>query len=163
MSYDLCNSLSIKDLRRWGPPRRRKSLSINELRMVMLCHSHAILSSIKQKMLRSFFCEKHQKDLATGPASVLLCCRAERFTTMILPFPADSAEFEEYTAAMEEMADLAEASTPDPEPEDLGQDDSHLDGDWEDYSDDEGGEDRYLDSYWEDQSEYGMEGCCGDF
>ena len=24
-------------------------------------------------------------------------------------------------------------------------------------------EDRYLDSYWEDQSEYGMEGCCGDF
>jgi hypothetical protein len=27
----------------------------------------------------------------------------------------------------------------------------------------EGGEDSYLDSYWEDQSEYGMEGCCGDF
>ena len=24
-------------------------------------------------------------------------------------------------------------------------------------------EDRYLDTYWEDQSEYGMEGCCGDF
>jgi hypothetical protein len=24
-------------------------------------------------------------------------------------------------------------------------------------------EDRYLDSYWEDQSEYGIEGCCGDF
>jgi hypothetical protein len=99
---------------------------------------------------------------------VLLCPRRERAaltttTAMILPFPADSAEFEEYTAAMEEMADLAEASTPDPEPEDLGQDDSHLDGDWEDYSDEEGGEDRYLDSYWEDQSEYGMEGCCGDF
>ena len=27
----------------------------------------------------------------------------------------------------------------------------------------EGGEDSHLDSYWEDQSEYGMEGCCGDF
>jgi len=24
-------------------------------------------------------------------------------------------------------------------------------------------EDSHLDSYWEDQSEYGMEGCCGDF
>ena len=83
----------------------------------------------------------------------------------MIPFPADSAEFEEYTTAMEEMADLAEASTPDPEPEDMGQDDSHLDGNWEDYSDEdeEGGEDRYLDSSWEDQNEYGMEGCCGDF
>jgi hypothetical protein len=27
----------------------------------------------------------------------------------------------------------------------------------------EDAEDRYLDTYWEDQSEYGMEGCCGDF
>ena len=56
---------------------------------------------------------------------------------------------------MEGMADLAEASTPDPEPEDLGQDDSHLDGDWEDYSDEEGGEDRYLDAYWESRFDYG--------
>ena len=27
----------------------------------------------------------------------------------------------------------------------------------------EDAEDRYLDAYWEDQSEYGMDGCCGDF
>jgi hypothetical protein len=116
-------------------------------------------------MRRNSFLEKYLKKLATTPAFVLLCPRRERAaltthstTTMILPFPADSAEYEEYTAAMEEMADLAESSTPDPEPPD----DSHLDGNWEDYED-EGGEDRYLDSYWEDQSEYGMEGCCGDF
>ena len=79
-------------------------------------------------------------------------------TTMILPFPADSAEFEEYTAVMEAMADEAD-KLPDPEPEPL--DDSHLDGNWEQYEDEP--EDRYLDAYWEDQSEYGMEGCCGDF
>lgn len=79
-----------------------------------------------------------------------------------LPFPADSAEFEEYTAAMEAMADEAESSIPDPEPEDF--DDSHLDGYGQDFSD--GPEDRYLDAYWEDMneiSEYGMDGCCGDF
>jgi hypothetical protein len=134
--------------------------------MVMLCHTYAILSSAKQKMRRNSFLEKYKEKLATRPAFVLLCPCRERAaltahsttTTMILPFPADSAEYEEYTAAMEEMADEAEASTPDPEPPD----DSHLDGNWEDYED-EGGEDSYLDSYWEDQSEYGMEGCCGDF
>jgi hypothetical protein len=89
---------------------------------------------------------------------------------MILPFPADSAEFEEYTAAMEEMADLAESSTPDPEPEDFEQDDYHPNSQEEDEAywasmeeRDYGGEDSYLDSYWEDQAEYGMEGCCGDF
>ena len=110
---------------------------------------------------------------------MLLCPRRERAaptthstTTMILPFPADSAEFEEYTAAMEEMADLAEASTPDPEPSDMGEEDEedHWDADPQDEeywanrdSWDEEPEDRYLDSYWEDQSEYGMQGCCGDF
>ena len=116
---------------------------------------------------RFFFLQKYRKKLATTPAFVLLCPRRERAaltthsttTTMILPFPADSAEFEEYTSVMEAMADEAD-KLPDPEPEPL--DDSHLDGNWEDYED-EGGEDRYLDSYWEDQSEYGMEGCCGDF
>ena len=80
-----------------------------------------------------------------------------------LPFPADSAEFEEYTSVMNAMADEANASAPDPEPDDAP-DDSHLDKDWEEcYEDREEPEDRYLDSYWEDQSEYGMEGCCGDF
>ena len=87
-----------------------------------------------------------------------------------LPFPADSAEFEEYTAAMESMADAADA-LPDPEPEDFGgddyangaPDDSYLDEEDHGSSHSEGDEDRYLDSYWEDQSEYGMDGCCGDF
>jgi hypothetical protein len=115
-------------------------------------------------MRRNSFLEKYLKKLATTPAFVLLCPRRERAaltthsTTTMIPFPADSAEYEEYAAAMEEMADLAESSTPDPEPPD----DSHLDGNWEQYED-EGGEDSYLDAYWEDQSEYGMEGCCGDF
>ena len=77
---------------------------------------------------------------------------------MILPFPADSAEFEEYAAVMNELADLAEASAPDPEPSDLGQEEEEEQGYY-----DQGEEDRYLDSYWEDQAEYGMEGCCGDF
>lgn len=36
-----------------------------------------------------------------------------------LPFPADSAEFEEYISVMEAMADEANASTPDPRPEDF--------------------------------------------
>lgn len=77
---------------------------------------------------------------------------------MILPFPADSAEYEEYVSMMEMMADEADA-LPDPEPAD----DSHLDGNWEDYDEPE---DRYLDAMYEDTheiSEYGMEGCCGDF
>jgi hypothetical protein len=39
---------------------------------------------------------------------------------MILPFPANSAEFEEYNAAMNAMADEANACTPDPEPESFG-------------------------------------------
>jgi hypothetical protein len=110
----------------------------------------------------------------------------------LLPFPADSAEFEEYTSVMNAMADEAEASTPDPEPESCCEDapccgccghdsepeydsfggddyangapdDSYLDEDQDEDDDREGDEDRYLDSYWEDQAEYGMEGCCGDF
>ena len=82
------------------------------------------------------------------------------------PFITTTAEFEEYTEAMEAFADAAD-QLPDPpaeiwldeqEPPDY----SHLDGNWEDYEY-EGDEDRYLDSYWEDQSEYGIDGCCGDF
>jgi len=88
----------------------------------------------------------------------------------LLPFPADSAEFEEYTSVMNAMADEAEASTPDPEP--LGwspdeESDELRAREEDDYltnlHEREEPEDRYLDSYWEDQSEYGMEGCCGDF
>ena len=73
------------------------------------------------------------------------------------PFLTTTAEYEEYVAACVDFADAAD-QLPDPEPPD----DSHLDGNWEDYED-EGGEDSYLDTYWEDQSEYGMDGCCGDF
>jgi len=38
----------------------------------------------------------------------------------MIPFPANSAEFEEYNAAMNAMADEANACTPDPEPESFG-------------------------------------------
>ena len=135
---------------------------------------------------------KHKKDLVIGWFS------GYSLPMSSLPFPADSAEFEEYTSVMNAMADEANASAPDPEPESFGgrcedapccgccggselydsameyerqrelyedaPDDSHLDKDWEEcHEDREEPEDRYLDSYWEDQSEYGMEGCCGDF
>ena len=82
------------------------------------------------------------------------------------PFLTTEAEFEEYTESMEAFADAAD-QLPDPPAEiwldeQEPPDDSHLDGNWEDYEY-KGDEDRYLDSYWEDQSEYGMDGCCGDF
>ena len=51
-----------------------------------------------------------------------------------LPFPANSAEFEEYTAAMNETADWIVANTPDCPPLEFGEkmfapydDDSHVD------------------------------------
>ncbi len=64
---------------------------------------------------------------------------------MILPFPADSAEFEEYASVMEAMADEADA-LPDPEPADFGR---------EEEEEEEGGEDRWLDSYWESRYDDG--------
>jgi hypothetical protein len=95
-----------------------------------------LLSSTKQKMRRNSFREKYKKELAITPAFVLLCPCRERAalttystTTMILPFPADSAEFEEYVFVMESMADEAEASTPDPEPPD----DSYPYGEYDPY------------------------------
>jgi hypothetical protein len=75
-----------------------------------------------------------------------------------LPFPADSAEYEEYCNVMNAMADEAEASTPDSEPSGWSPDEES-----DDLHAREEDEDRYLDSYWEDQAEYGMDGCCGDF
>ena len=66
---------------------------------------------------------------------------------MILPFPADSAEFEEYTSVMEAMADEADA-LPDPEPADFGREE-------EEEEEKEGGEDRWLDSYWESRYDDG--------
>jgi hypothetical protein len=38
---------------------------------------------------------------------------------MLLPFPADSAEYAEYVAVMNEIADIVERTTSDPQPEDL--------------------------------------------
>ena len=89
----------------------------------------------------------------------------------LLPFPADSAEYEEYCAVMDAMANEAEAFTPDPEPEgytpDEESDDLRAREDaayWASMHECEfEPEDRYLDSSWEDANEYGMDGCCGDF
>ena len=111
----------------------------------------------------------------------------------LLPFPSDSADYEEYCSVMEAMANEAEASTPDPEPvhSDARYTDAELypesqyggDGPWnaDEESDElraredadyyrsmyECEEERYDDSTdHEDRyevSEYGMEGCCGDF
>jgi hypothetical protein len=50
---------------------------------------------------------------------------------MILPFPADSAEFEEYTAVMEAMADEAD-KLPDPDPYLCGEYDPYEDYNWRD-------------------------------
>lgn len=88
-----------------------------------------------------------------------------------LPFPADSAEYEEYCNVMNAMADEVEASTPDPEPSDWSDDEEsdelreREDSDyWASMHECEfEPEDRYLDSQWEDANEYGMDGCCGDF
>ena len=89
----------------------------------------------------------------------------------LIPFPADSADYEEYTSVMNAMADEAQASAPDPEPDGWSPDEesdelrAREDGDYyanlyereEDYDD--------GDPYGcDDQiSEHGMEGCCGDF
>lgn len=90
----------------------------------------------------------------------------------LLPFPADSAEYEEYCAVMDAMANEAEASTPDPEPSgwspDEEGDDLRAREDADHYrSMYECEEERYDDSIdFEDRyevSEYGMDGCCGDF
>ena len=89
----------------------------------------------------------------------------------LLPFPADSAEYEEYCTVMDAMADEAKASTPDPEPSGWSPDEEGDDlraRESDDYwatmhEREDDPEDRHLDSYWEDQSELGMEGCCGDF
>lgn len=84
---------------------------------------------------------------------------------MFETFPATPEEYEEYCETL-----AAAEPLPDP-PEEIwldgeqSPDDSHLDGNWEDYSH-EPAEDQYLDAMYEDRyeiSEYGMDGCCGDF
>jgi len=92
-----------------------------------------------------------------------------------MPPNATAAEFTEFFTTMNAIADDMNANTPDPQPADFSPDEEsdelrarEEEQYWEDmhgreefYRQD--AEDRYLDSYWEDQSEYGMEGCCGDF
>jgi hypothetical protein len=80
---------------------------------------------------------------------------------MILPFPADSAEYDEYVATMESMADDADDL---PDPEQL--DDTHLDPDPSEYYEDYAENDGYAgDPYGrdDDYSEHGVESSCGDF
>ena len=75
-------------------------------------------------------------------------------------FPSNPEEYEEYCAALASDPE----TLPDP-PEEIWLDDSHLDGNWKDYSH-EDREDQHLDAMYEDRydiCEYGMEGCCGDF
>ena len=95
-----------------------------------------------------------------GILTVLGVMRPPLTTTTMLPFPADSEEYEEYVSVMESMADESDR-LPDPEPPD----DSHLDGDLadddpSDYDDGYSGDPYGRD---DDYSEYGQEGCCGDF
>jgi hypothetical protein len=83
---------------------------------------------------------------------------------MNIPFPSNPEEYEEYVAALHLLADYADEirDSEEEESEVEPPDDSHLDGD---YHYDEP-EDRYLDHMYEDRyeiSEYGMDGCCGDF
>ena len=110
-----------------------------------------------------------------------------------MTFPSNPAEYEEYVSIMNEMAEQAIASTPDPQPEDFNgrcedapccgccgnenyspdeesdelrqreEDDELRQREEDEGRDDFYPEDRYLDSQWEDANEYGMEGCCGDF
>ena len=86
-----------------------------------------------------------------------------------MPPNATAAEITEYTETMNAIADNIAAHTPDPQPADFSPDEEFYREDAEDRLLDtywfyrEDAEDRYLDTYWEDQSEYGMEGCCGDF
>jgi hypothetical protein len=91
---------------------------------------------------------------------------------MIDSFIHTPEEYEEYCTAMTELATLAEAETPDPEPENEEfWDDAMIyerlrEESEEDFCRDDMGEDRHLDAYWEnlhDVGEYGMDGCCGDF
>ena len=111
-----------------------------------------------------------KKDLVTSPFSLYSLAMS------LIPFPADSADYEEYTSVMNAMADEAEASTPDPEPSGWSPDEEsdelrqrESDDYWKsmcehaDEPRDDDPEDRYLDSSWEDANEYGMDGCCGDF
>jgi hypothetical protein len=85
---------------------------------------------------RFFFCKNTKKSLPQDPLSCYSLPVSNSTTTMILPFPADSAEYEEYVSAMEEMADEAESSTPDPEPPDdsypYGKYDPYEDYNWRD-------------------------------
>jgi hypothetical protein len=59
-----------------------------------------------------------QKNSCDDPLFALFSPRSPHYI-MILPFPADSAEYEEYVSVMNELTEIVEASTPDPQPEDV--------------------------------------------
>ena len=125
-----------------------------------------MLSRKKSRHNRKIFLKKNKKNLALS-----------RFLGYSLPAMIDSfihtpEEYQEYCTAMNELATLAEAGTPDPEPENEEfWDDAMIyerlrEESEEDWCRDDMGEDRHLDAYWEslhDVDEYGMDGCCGDF
>jgi hypothetical protein len=99
-----------------------------------------MLSRKKSRHDRKIFLKKNKKNLALS-----------RFLGYSLPAMIDSfiqtpEEYEEYCAAMIELATLAEAETPDPEPKEEEEEEEY----------EEGGEDSYLDSYWEDRFEIDM-------
>jgi hypothetical protein len=81
---------------------------------------------------------------------------------MINSFIHTPEEYEEYCTAMTELATLAEAETPDPEPENEEfWDDAMVyerlrEESEEDWCRDDMGEDRYLDASWEDRFEIDM-------
>jgi hypothetical protein len=70
------------------------------------------LARVKKKVCvyRKKIIKKYKKILVIGSDSPY------SLGMSLLPFPSDSAEFEEYCTVMNAMADEAEASTPDPEP-----------------------------------------------
>jgi hypothetical protein len=64
--------------------------------------------------MKFFFAEKNKKNLASVAVLPYSLGMAN-----IIPFPADSTEYEEYVSVMNELAEIAEASTPDPQPSDF--------------------------------------------
>jgi hypothetical protein len=106
-----------------------------------------MLSRKKSRHDRKIFLKKNKKNLALS-----------RFLGYSLPAMIDSfiqtpEEYEEYCAAMNELAAIAEAETPDPEPENEEYPDEYSD---EGYYRDDMGEDSYLDASWEDRFEIDM-------
>jgi len=106
---------------------------------------------VKEKIATNYFC--------------FFSCVLSKDSLDCLPmndhlFPSNPEEYEEYVATLASDPEML----PDP-PEEIWLDDSHLDERMDDCFH-APMEDQYLDSMYEDRydvSEYGMDGCCGDF